>query len=234
MPKGIRVTYNGVVYNKWTSSAFGDVSPNSNSTPVYLGNSSSGTPPTIGNYPIFEANSLYQYEEVPNQTENVQVGTGQIKTTATQPLTCTLVVPKMSASINYLDVKIYNLLTSTDYLSSNFVVSCVTSLVSTDADVTQTYGSSSAACGGATDNGGQVFSISTPSGGWSIGTRVYANANGTSPAVNIDATSPGYGDRLFGSAGWVLTGVNDPTTGGEQAIELNDESCITATFGCAP
>ena len=60
----------------------------------------------------------------------------------------------MSASINYLDVKIYNLLTSTDYLSSNFVVSCVTSLVSTDADVTQTYGSSSAACGGATDNGG--------------------------------------------------------------------------------
>ena len=234
MPKGIRVTYNGVVYNKWTSSAFGDVSPNSNSTPVYLGQTSSGTPPAIGNYPIYEANSLYQYEEVPNQTENVQVGTGQIKTTATQPLTCTLVVPKMSASINYLDVKIYNLLTSTDYLSSNFVVSCVTSLVSTDADVTQTYGSSSAACGGATDNGGQVFSISTPSGGWSIGTRVYANANGTSPAVNIDATSPGYGDRLFGSAGWVLTGVNDPTTGGEQAIELNDESCITATFGCAP
>ena len=49
MPKGIDVIYNGVRYNKWTSQTFGDVSPNSLNTPVYLGVNGTGTLPTSGN-----------------------------------------------------------------------------------------------------------------------------------------------------------------------------------------
>tara|TARA_R100000544_G_scaffold16661_2_gene7928 strand:- start:2180 stop:7849 length:5670 start_codon:yes stop_codon:yes gene_type:complete len=251
VPVGIRVTYDGVVYNKWTSAAFGDVSPNSNSTPVYLGVTGQGTLPANGNYNIQELSSVTStgsftatgnYVTVPNQTENVIVGSGQIKTDVSSQGICTLIVPKPAASINYLDVKIYNLLPDTNVapLYKNVAVACPANLTSVDADTTQTYSSETLACGGQTDNGGQIFGIptQTPGGGtvtsWSVGTRVYANVNGTSPAVNTDASSPGYSDRIFGSAGWVKTGANDPGTGGEQAIELDSESVIITTFGCAP
>ena len=237
MPKGINVVYNGVIYNKWTSQTFGDVSPNSLNTPVYLGVNGTGVLPANGNYPVAELDSASQYVVIPNTTQYVAVGTGQIKTTATNPQTCTLVVPKTSGTTNYLDIEIFNLLSSSDYLSTLFIVACPVDLTASDADVTQTYTTSGLACGGQTDNGGQIFVIPSQypgAGGWSVGTRVYANINGTTPAVNTDATSPGYGDRLFGSAGFVLTGINDPTTGGEQAIELNDESVIVSVVGCAP
>ena len=237
MPKGIDVIYNGVRYNKWTSQTFGDVSPNSLNTPVYLGVNGTGVLPTSGNYPVAELDSASQYVVIPNTTQYVAVGTGQIKTTATNPQVCTLVVPKTSATTNYLDVEIFNLLSSSDYLSTYFSVACPVALTSADADVTQTYSTSALACGGATDQGGSIFVIPSQypgAGGWSVGTRVYANANGTSPAVNTDSASPGYADRTFSTAGFVLTGITDPGTGGEQAIELNDESVIVSVVGCSP
>ena len=251
VPVGIRVTYDGVVYNKWTSPNFGDVSPNSNTTPVYLGVTGQGTLPANGNYNIQELSSVTStgsftatgnYVPVPNQTENVIVGSGQIKTDVSTQGICSLVVPKPGVSINYIDVKIYNLLPDTNILAlyKDLIVTCPAVLCGLDADTTQTYSTGTLACAGAVDNGGRVFGIptQTPACGsvtfWSIGTRVYANANGTSPAVNTDATSPGYGDRIFGSSGFVLTDSTDPTTGGLQAIELNDESVIISIFGCAP
>ena len=129
---------------------------------------------------------------------------------------------------------------TSDYLSTECTVAGPVALTAVDADGTQTYSTAALACAGDADNGGQIFGIAnqTPGGGtvtsWSVGTRVYANANGTSPAVNTDSASPGYADRIFSSAGFVLTGITDPGTGGNQAIELNDESVIISVVGCSP
>jgi len=61
--------------------------------------------------------------------------------------------------------------------------------------------------------------------------QIFANNDGDL-AVNIDATSPGYGNRAFSGAGWVRI---EEQANNVTAIELNDESIVIATStSCAP
>jgi len=224
MPKGVMVTYNGVVYNKWVSSVMGDVSPNSLTTPVYLGNSGSGTPPSAGNYQVAELNSTTgTFLPIPATTQYVAVTAGEIKTAGLGVATCTLVFPKMSATVNYVDIEFYNLLSSTDYPTNTYTVACVASLTAHAASV-NTYATNLLACAESTSiniyhNSGTTFAVND---------QIFANAQGDL-AVNTDAASPGYANRLYSGGGWVKIAAD---SGGTTAIQLSDESIITAIYTC--
>ena len=223
MPKGVMVTYNGVVYNKWVSSVVGDVSPDDLDTPVYLGNSSSGTPPSAGNYQVAELQSTGSFIPVPSTTQYVAVTAGEIKTNGLGVATCTLVFPKTSATINYVEIEFYNLLSSTDYPDNIYTVACPADLTP-KAATTNTYATNVLACAASTainiyHNSGTTFAVND---------QIFANANGDL-AVNTDATSPGYGNRLYSAGGWVKIAAD---SGGTTAIQLSDESIITALYTC--
>ena len=234
MPVGIKVTYDGVIYNKWSSSIFGDVAPNSLNTPVFLGDSNQGTPPSAGNYAVLELNSLSQYQIVPNTTQFVSVGSGQIKTTAANPGVCTIVVPATNPAIQYLDIEVYNLISNNDGLSKTFSVECPANLVSfTSSDVTRsTATSGGGACLDPNDARSLFRQPNIPAQAIiSVNDQIYANNNGDL-AVNTDPTSPGYGNRAFSAGGWIRV---EQQANGVTAILLSDESIVTqvATV-CAP
>jgi len=224
MPKGVMVTYNGVVYNKWVSSVSGDVSPDDLDTPVYLGKTSSGTPPSAGNYQVAELNSTTgTFLPIPATTQYVAVTAGEIKTQGLGVATCTLVFPKTSATINWVDIEFYNLLSSTDYPDNIYTVACPVSLTP-KAATALTYATNVLACAASTSiniyhNSGTTFAVND---------QIFANANGDL-AVNTDATSPGYGNRLYSAGGWVKIAAD---SAGTTAIQLSDESIITAIYTC--
>tara|TARA_R110000765_G_scaffold13590_4_gene40661 strand:+ start:4804 stop:10521 length:5718 start_codon:yes stop_codon:yes gene_type:complete len=235
-PVGIKVTYDGIVagtvYNKWVSSSYGDVAPNSLNTPVFLGKTGSGTVPTTGNYTVAELNSQGHYQVIPNTTQYVSVGAGQIKTTLAVPQSCYLVVPATSTSIKYLNIEIYNLISApSEYLEKGYKVYCPDNLLGfTSSNTTRT--TVGAACLDANDdiNLYRLPAIYT-SASVGVHDQIFANNNGDL-AVNTDASSPGHGNRAFSAGGWVRI---EEQPNNVTAIELNDESIVIATStSCAP
>ena len=231
-PVGIKVTYNGVIYNKFSSTIFGDVAPNSLNTPVFLGQTSSGTPPSAGNYPVAELNSQSQYQVIPNTTQYVSVGAGQVKTSLGNPGICTVVVPATNATVKYLEVEIYNLITApSEYLSKYLIVNCPANLTSFSSSQF-TRANNPAACLDPNDDISLYRQPNQPASTIiSVNDQIYANNNGDL-AVNTDASSPGYANRAFSSGGWIRV---EQQTNGVTALQLSDESIVIATSStCAP
>jgi hypothetical protein len=120
LPDGIKVEYNGITYNLFSSIAFGPlVAPTG--TPIFLGAISddciiAGSPYTVDEYVY--SGGLFNPT---GNTQTITVDAAQKALTATPPLNCILVIPKTSSSASLITVTTYGLCDNT---LSSLAIAC--------------------------------------------------------------------------------------------------------------
>lgn len=112
VPDGIRVTYDGVVYNKLSSPAYGPLQSSNYGHYTIVGASSSvstcsswypsgGTLPSLPEY-LWNGISFAPT----GGTQSVTIDVGDIQVSTTSPLFCVMVIPKIAASPNLVNIEI--------------------------------------------------------------------------------------------------------------------------------
>jgi hypothetical protein len=139
IPKGVRVTYDGTVYNKFSSEDYGLLESATSGNFTVMGRSSSAclniADPTTYYLSEYQFNGS-TFVSVPN-AENITLNSTDLQLTANQPNDCVLVIPKTAGTPDTLNIEITAQCPYTGTQSFEFTVACATSLTSFSASAVQ-------------------------------------------------------------------------------------------------
>lgn len=139
IPKGVRVTYDGTVYNKFSSEDYGLLESATSGNFTVMGKSSSAcaniADPTTYYLSEYQFNGS-TFVSVPN-AENITINSTDLDLTADVPNSCVLVIPKTAATPDTLNIEITAQCSYTGTQSFEFTVACATSLTSFSASAVQ-------------------------------------------------------------------------------------------------
>ncbi len=176
VPNGFIVEYDSANYNNMSSPTYGLLAATSGET--YIGKVADDCG-IVANSPHTLDVSIYNGStfDLSGNDEIVNVSSSQIRTTANNPNTCIMVIPKLSASPSTLQARVFTLCPSSDFTVE---VSCPSLLQSFSAGAVQSSGL------GACDN-------------TSLTTRYVAHVNGTGGVLGLYdwVFSDAYGQNIL-------------------------------------
>lgn len=185
IPKGVRVTYDGTVYNKFSSEDYGLLQSATSGNFTVMGKSSSAcaniADPTTYYLSEYQFNGS-TFVSVPN-AENITINPTDLDLTGDVPNSCVLVIPKTAATPDTLNIEIAAQCSYTGTQSFEFTVACATSLTSFSASARQS--SQGDACTASPTS--TYYLVDVSGGGAStpgLHDYVFDDANGATPATD--------------------------------------------------
>lgn len=185
IPKGVRVTYDGTVYNKFSSEDYGLLESATSGNFTVMGRSSSACPniadPTTYYLPEYQFDGT-GFVSVPN-AENITLNSTDLQLTANQPNDCVLVIPKTAATPDTLNIEIAVPCFYSGTQAFEFTVACATSLTSFSASARQS--SQGDACTASPTS--TYYLVDVSGGGAStpgLHDYIFDDANGATPATD--------------------------------------------------
>lgn len=173
VPLGIEVLYNGVVYNKMSSTNFGYLAGTAN-LPTYIGETASdcgivaGSPHTLDKYTYYGGT----FTATPF-TETVTVLSGQLDLTATTPGPCFIVIPKTAASPTTMQINVIGACPLSQFNVSTYCPVALTTFSSSSANA-----NAGLACSDAIDQQYFVKYVNGGAGTLGLYDWVFQDANG--------------------------------------------------------
>ena len=151
VPDGIRVTYDGVVYNSVSSPNHGFLQSSNSGELTFLGTQSADcgvSESTYNDVTVYRYNNNGGLYENTGNTQTVSVGAGDVVTETTDAGDCVMVIPKPNASPSTIEIEIAGLCPTTQW---DFTVFCPEDAFGFTGTVNSV--DSTAACSTALDQG---------------------------------------------------------------------------------